>query len=88
MLCQLFQTAPDAVPDTAWVYTLCCGDLSYSHAQIIPGIDPLGLLLRQSHHSGIKLLPQLLFLQKHFRLRTPLCKISSTGEIEQRFRLN
>ena len=22
------------------------------------------------------------------RLRTPLCKISSTGEIEQRFRLN
>ena len=23
-----------------------------------------------------------------FALRTPLCKISSTGEIEQRFRLN
>lgn len=23
-----------------------------------------------------------------FRVRTPLCKISSTGEIEQRFRLN
>lgn len=22
------------------------------------------------------------------RMRTPLCKISSTGEIEQRFRLN
>jgi len=27
---------------------------------------------------------QLILLQ----LRTPLCKISSTGEIEQRFRLN
>ena len=25
---------------------------------------------------------------KRRKLRTPLCKISSTGEIEQRFRLN
>ena len=67
ILCQLLQTAPDAVTDTAWVYTLRCGDLTHTHTQVIPGIDPLGLLLWQSHHSGIELLPQLLFLQKHLR---------------------
>ena len=52
---------------TYWVYILRCGNLAHTHTQVIPGIDPLGLLLRQSHHSGIELLPQLLFLQKHFR---------------------
>ena len=67
ILCQLLQTAPDTVTNTAWVYTLRCGDLTHAHTQVIPGIDPLSLLLRQSHHSGIELLPQLLFLQKHFR---------------------
>ena len=29
-----------------------------------------------------------IFDQSNGLLRTPLCKISSTGEIEQRFRLN
>ena len=67
ILCQLLQTAPDAVTDTAWVYILRCGNLAHTHTQVIPGIDPFGLLLRQSHHSGIELLPQLLFLQEHFR---------------------
>lgn len=28
------------------------------------------------------------FTIKAIKVRTPLCKISSTGEIEQRFRLN
>ena len=45
ILCQLFQTAPDAVTDTAWVYTFRCGDLTHAHTQVISGIDPLGLLL-------------------------------------------
>ena len=63
ILCQLLQTAPDAVTETAWVYTLRCGNLAHAHPQVIPGIDSLGLLLWQSHHNGIKLLPQLLFLQ-------------------------
>ncbi len=63
ILCQLLQTTPDTITDTAWVYTLRCGDLTHAHTQVIPGVDPLSLLLRQSHHSGIELLPQLLFLQ-------------------------
>jgi len=63
ILCQLLQTTPDAVTNTAWVYTLRCGDLAHTHTQVIPGINPLGLFLRQSHHRGIELLPQLLFLQ-------------------------
>ena len=32
--------------------------------------------------------PAVGYLYKKYKLRTPLCKISSTGEIEQRFRLN
>ena len=67
ILCQLLQTTPDTVTNTAWVYALRCGDLTHTHTQIIPGIDPLGLFLRQRHHCGVELLPQLLFLQKHFR---------------------
>ena len=63
----MLQTTPDTVTNTAWVYTLRCGDFTHAHTQVIPGIDPLSLLLRQIHHSGIELLPQLLFLQKHFR---------------------
>ena len=63
ILCQLLQTTPDTVTDTAGVYTLRYCYLAHTHTQVIPGIDPFGLLLRQSHHSGIELLPQLLFLQ-------------------------
>ena len=31
---------------------------------------------------------ELLGICVAYKMRTPLCKISSTGEIEQRFRLN
>ena len=31
---------------------------------------------------------EVIYPKRDDRLRTPLCKISSTGEIEQRFRLN
>ena len=39
----------------------------------------------EKEHSAMKAMGHL---QELVRLRTPLCKISSTGEIEQRFRLN
>ena len=47
------------------------------------------------NHSELEILRWIAFelvSSRHFaelnQLRTPLCKISSTGEIEQRFRLN
>ena len=53
ILCQLLQTTPDTITDTALVYALRCGDLTHTHTQIIPGIDPLGLFVRQLHHRSI-----------------------------------
>lgn len=43
-------------------------------------------LLKSRDLDRIRALPSLGAIYSH--LRTPLCKISSTGEIEQRFRLN
>ena len=62
ILCQLLQTAPDAVTDTAWVYTFYFGNFVYRHSQIVSGINALCLFLRQLHHSGIDL---LLYCAKH-----------------------
>ena len=67
ILCQLLQTTPDTITDTALVYALRCGDLTHTHTQIIPGINSLCLFLWQLHHSGIDLLLKLFFLQNHLR---------------------
>lgn len=56
MFCQLLQPTPDAVPDTTGVHAFLPGNLICGHSQIVPGINPLGLLLRQSHHSRAQLL--------------------------------
>ena len=58
-------TVKDA--DCIMVYTFYFGNFIYRHSQIVSGINPLCLFLRQPHHSSIDLLLKLFFLQKHFR---------------------
>ena len=43
--------------------TLDLGNLRHTHAEIVPSVNPFGLLIRQSHHRSIELFPQLLILQ-------------------------
>ena len=51
ILCQLLQTAPDAVTDTAWVYTLRYCYLAHTHTQVIPvSYTHLDVYKRQSVH--------------------------------------
>lgn len=43
---------------------------------------------RDAYRLMLKDYPDVMDIVQMCEVRTPLCKISSTGEIEQRFRLN
>ena len=66
-------------------------DRANSAGSCWPGIKTIARdmnLSRSTVKRALADLEQHGYLAKLPRLRTPLCKISSTGEIEQRFRLN
>ena len=53
----------------AEINTFNLGNFLDGHAQVKPGIDPLGLFVRQIHHRSIELIAELLILQDFFRGR-------------------
>ena len=65
----MYQTALDALIYPAEINTISLGNFLDGHAQVKPGIDPLGLLVRQLHHHSIELIAELLVLQDFFRGR-------------------
>ena len=65
----MYQTALDALIYPAEINTFNLGNFLDGHAQIEPGVDPLGLLVRQLHHRSIEMIAQLLVLQDFFRGR-------------------
>lgn len=68
----MYQTALDALIYPAEINTISLGYFLDGHAQVKPGIDPLGLLVRQLHHRSIELIAELLVLQDFFRGRRVL----------------
>ena len=66
---QMYQTALDALIYPAEINTFNFGNFLDGHAQVEPGINPLGLLVRQLHHRSTELIAELLLLQDFFRGR-------------------
>ena len=69
---QALQTALYALIHPADINTFRLGNFLDSHAQVKPGINPLGLLVRQLHHRSVELIAELLVLQDFFRGRRGL----------------
>ena len=84
ILCQLFQTAPDAVTDTAWVYALRCGNLAHTHTQVIPGRD---IFSSKPYYfiTEYFLLSFFLMVMRHFSLK--LCLMNHPTSLHVLFEL-
>ena len=59
----MYQTALDALIYPAEINTFNFGNFLDGHAQVEPGINPLGLLVRQLHHRSTELIAELLLLE-------------------------
>lgn len=68
----MHQTALNALIHPAEINIFRLGDFLDGHAQVEPGINPLGLLVRQLHHRSIELIAELFVLQDFFRGRRVL----------------